>query len=64
MKLLNAAKNVPDPEVDGFCSSCGARPDLTRVERQGYVAYVLVHKDYCWYGELQNAIKLEERYGS
>lgn len=59
MNLLDAAKAVPDPEVEGFCPHC-SKLKLISVMRRGddgqYIAYIWQHQNWCWYDQLQRAI--------
>ncbi|SRR5229473_1344769 len=57
--LREVASNVPDPEVGGFCDSCGGRLELIETQRHGMKAFIWQHKETCWYGKLQTALALD-----
>lgn len=61
-QLIKAAQNVPDPEEEGFCPSCGGgqlKLEGFRVVtgNHSYVAHRWKHRERCWYWKLQAAIK-------
>lgn len=57
VELIEAARRVPDPEDEGFCSSCGTRLALKQIGDQ----YLWQHKAGCWYGDLVAAIPQGEK---
>ena len=51
-ELLKMAKEVPDPENEGYCESCGYRLELIKIGD----AYKWQHLPCCWYRQLQAAL--------